>query len=166
MSICPFTNEPCLSPKIIHLDNMQLHVCEKCVNQYCILNPKIESNSMASKIISRIISYLKKEKNVKKCPKCGITTEEIKDTGQLGCAECYDYYKCSIEHVLINFHGDTVHRGKSPKHLTEEKILGIKEDIRNLKTKMKKAISIENYEVAGVLKIKIQDLEEKIKNDS
>lgn len=39
-----------------------------------------------------------------------------------------------------------------------EKQALIKDKIKNLEAKMKKAISVENYEIAGVLKTKIQEL--------
>ena len=48
------------------------------------------------------------------------------------------------------------------RRLQEEAALSVQDQIKNLEDKMAKAVKVENYEVAGVLKLKIQELREQL----
>ena len=107
-----------------------------------------------------------------KCPGCGTTPEDIMDTAKFGCSQCYDYYSSSIDHVLERCQeGSKKHVGKIPKKFSEQEekrrikkdaTLDIKAQIKNLETKMANAVKVENYEVAQVLKFKIEVLKQKL----
>jgi protein arginine kinase activator len=108
------------------------------------------------------------------CPNCGITLQEIADSKRLGCPACYDHFSAELEAVLRSVQGGMQHVGKVPKQWAKEnakrleekeKEADIHERIRLLKSKQAKAIKVENYEVAGILKIKIEELEKEL-NDS
>jgi len=103
-----------------------------------------------------------------KCPGCGVTPEDIIKTGRFGCPQCYEYYKGPIENLLIRYQGGaSKHVGKKPKgfdeaqekrRLEQEAAMDVKDQIKNLEAKMANAVKVENYEVAGVLKKKIEEL--------
>jgi protein-arginine kinase activator protein McsA len=101
-------------------------------------------------------------------------------TRRFGCASCYEYYEKTFdEYYEETFdkiikrcqNGATKHVGKSPKNLPHRKEaeLFAAEDldgkIKMLRSKMEKAIELENYEVAGVLKKRIEELKNHIKSD-
>jgi protein-arginine kinase activator protein McsA len=60
-----------------------------------------------------------------------------------------NFEKCVDKYIEENF--------SSKKDFKE-----IKDQIKILQDKMKKAIKVENYEVAGVLKLKIQELQQQL----
>lgn len=121
------------------------------------------------------------------CPSCGGTLESIAKTKQLGCPTCYDHFANELKSVLNATQGGAIqHVGKVPKRwaaehkkdLVRKKEAAAEEDkrkeeeadiherIRLLKSKQANAIKIENYEVAGVLKTKIEELEKELNDDS
>lgn len=190
MDICPFTKQPCDQKKVTHVTELkdgaftELHMCEKCAEQY--LNnpnfPEAEKKLPAPPSVGGFLGFLallmlgslaaKKRAASKQaqagCPGCGITPDDIVKTGRFGCPKCYDYYRGSIEALLVKYQdGATRHVGKKPggfdavqekRRLEAEAALSVTDQIKALEAKMANAIKIENYEVAGVLKKKIQEL--------
>lgn len=165
MDFCPFSKTPCSLPKIYHVTDifgkeiMQMHLCQKCfLNQY--------SSDAQEKIVGFISNLIKEKERIlaKKCFECGSSLEDINKSGRLGCPGCYDSFREELVPVLHRCQGENlVHIGKKPHDYekiieAKEEKLDIKERIRLLKLKMAKAIEVENYEVAGVLKKKIEEL--------
>ncbi len=110
------------------------------------------------------------------CPNCGITLQEIAETKRLGCPVCYDHFEKELHSVLRAVQGGSIqHVGKVPKKWAKEnqerleqkeREADIHERIRLLKSKQANAIKLENYEAAGVLKTKIEELEKKLNASS
>ncbi len=97
------------------------------------------------------------EKIKKACPKCGLTSKDFSKEGKLGCAFCYEYFYTKLLDIVESCHdGANQHYGKIPKNYEYQK--NIEEQILNFEQKMKNAISVENYEIAGILKQKIEEL--------
>lgn len=113
--------------------------------------------------------YNSKIRSVPPCPNCGMTSAEIVKTGRFGCPTCYTHYQTAVHNVVLRCQADVKHVGKVPKRwaaereqrrLEEEAALDVAEKIRNLKGKMAKAVEVENYEVAAILKKKIEELQQ------
>ncbi|MBI5240564.1 MAG: hypothetical protein HY926_08835 [Elusimicrobia bacterium] len=50
-----------------------------------------------------------------RCPSCGSTWTEFRETGRFGCARCYEHFAELLRPLLPRFHaGAYCHRGKSP----------------------------------------------------
>ena len=92
------------------------------------------------------------------CPVCGLTFAEFREHGRLGCSHDYVHFEKELEPLILNIHGETQHKGKSPRRNvggTES----ITELIR-LRREMKEAIGREDYEGAGKLRDQIKNVEE------
>ena len=90
----------------------------------------------------------------KRCPACGVSLEEIVDSGKIGCAECYRTFRQELMPTIQNIHGKAIHAGKHPKaHLKE-----IPERIEQLKNEMQEAVSQENFETAAKIRDEIRRL--------
>ncbi len=50
----------------------------------------------------------------RRCPACGMTFEDYKRTGLLGCAKCYRYFRRELVPALKELQGGTQHTGKTP----------------------------------------------------
>ena len=101
-----------------------------------------------------------------KCPHCGLTYEDFKKIGRLGCSECYVTFKGSLAPLLKRIHGSNQHLGKVPNAVVmkEQKVLSkIHEELEAVKTGLQKAIQKEEFEEAAALRDKIKFLEKKIK---
>ena len=94
-----------------------------------------------------------------KCPKCGLTYEDFKKVGRLGCGECYNAFKEALVPLLKRIHGSTQHCGKSPKKIA--KIVKTKNELDVLKEKLQKAVQKEDFEEAAKVRDKIKEIEKK-----
>lgn len=55
------------------------------------------------------------------CPSCGMTLEEFRVTGLLGCADCYQAFREDLLPTIRSIQGKTCHAGKAPSGEAEEK---------------------------------------------
>lgn len=180
--------------QVIHVTTLengktdQIHLCVYCAEKYLsdFLHPKPNLELSPVVDIFDFLSLLASKgliKNVKPlsyiqpqigCPGCGITPDEIKQTGRLGCPKCYEFYSGSLEKIIQKCHdGATQHVGKKPKNFKEEYHLSsakttndIQDQIKSLQSKLNNAVKLENYEVAGVLKKKIEALKQSLNSEN
>lgn len=97
-----------------------------------------------------------------RCRSCGSTLNDIKNTGKVGCASCYDTFFDDLLPIIRKVHGNTRHLGKQPgalEYTTEEEPAASKLD--TLKAELKKAIEDENFERAAQLRDEIKEQEGK-----
>lgn len=101
-----------------------------------------------------------------KCSHCGLTYEDFKKIGRLGCGECYNTFKTSLTPLLKRIHGSNQHLGKVPNPVAakEQKTLTkIHEELEAVKLDLQKAVKKEEFEEAAALRDKIKFLEKKLK---
>lgn len=91
------------------------------------------------------------------CDSCGLSYEEFRQTGKLGCVHCYDTFKPNLDTTLKSMHGMNVHCGKIPKK--SGSVLLLKREKDELKKKLALAIHKEEFEEAAKLRDKIRELE-------
>ncbi len=101
-----------------------------------------------------------------KCSSCGLSYEDFKRIGRLGCGECYKTFRTSLTPLLKRIHGAAQHLGKSPsaQSLDEAKNSNKRaQELEQAKNDLSKAIKNEEFEVAAALRDKIKFLEKKTK---
>ena len=101
-----------------------------------------------------------------KCPHCGLTYEDFKKVGRLGCSECYTTFRASLSPLLKRIHGSQQHLGKAPDpQLLKEAQANSKihEELEATKAELQKAVKREEFEEAAALRDKVKFLEKKLK---
>lgn len=101
-----------------------------------------------------------------RCAQCGLTYDDFKKIGRLGCSECYTAFKPSLVPLLKRIHGSNQHLGKSlnPQSVSEQKVSSkLHDELEIAKQELQKAIKKEEFEEAASLRDKIKFLEKKIK---
>ena len=101
-----------------------------------------------------------------RCPGCGLTYEDFKKIGRLGCSECYTVFKASLVPLLKRIHGSTQHMGKSPtpELIKAQKVSSkLHEELEAAKRELQKAVQKEEFEEAAAMRDKIKFLEKKLK---
>lgn len=96
------------------------------------------------------------------CGSCGSTLNDIKHTGKVGCADCYDEFFDELMPTIRSIHGNTVHKGKHPVieyTVNEDEKPEDTDKLTQLKADLKKAIADENFERAAQLRDEIKELE-------
>jgi protein arginine kinase activator len=91
------------------------------------------------------------------CPSCGMSFEQFKSTGKLGCAECYNTFTGEMEALLKNVQGSIRHEGKYPRRSGVS--LRQRREADQLRSRLKNAVEQENYEEAASLRDRIRALE-------
>ena len=163
------------NPATVHLteiidDKMtELHLCEACAQKK---GAQMESHFGLADLLAGLADLggqfnakTKKETKIK-CPRCGLTYEDFKRVGRLGCGECYSAFKEALLPLLKRIHGSTQHYGKSPTKKTTRtpRSVKAKNDLQELKEKLQKAIQLEEFEEAAKVRDKIRGLEKKKKS--
>lgn len=92
------------------------------------------------------------------CPHCTMTYTEFKETGRLGCSECYEVFRLPLAPLLKRIHGTDRHSGKSPAGVSEVK--NREAEMRVLKRRLEVSIQSEDFEEAARLRDQIRTLEQ------
>ena len=98
----------------------------------------------------------------RRCETCGSFFLEIANTGQVGCAECYDVFGDELFPLIRRIHGDTTHCGQHSDRAVQkaEKHEPTKEEkIAQLKNELDAAVKEQNFERAAELRDTIKGME-------
>lgn len=90
----------------------------------------------------------------RRCPTCGLTDHELRQTGRVGCPDCYQTFADILDPYVQKVHGATRHIGASPAAEPAKA-----DPIDTLKAQLKTAIEQEDYEQAAHLRDEIRRLE-------
>ena len=146
--------------EIINDQMSELHLCETCANQK---GAQVESHFGLADLLSGLADFSKtsepEEGATKACAACGMTYDDFRKVGRLGCAECYPTFKRSLGSLLKRIHGSPLHVGKSPLRLLKSAKVA-KSELLELKRKLERAVEQEAFEEAARLRDQIRRLEQ------
>ncbi len=94
------------------------------------------------------------------CKTCGISFLDIRNTGKLGCPDCYQAFAEELESSLKRIHGNSQHTGKIPLRSGEN--TRVKRRIEELKEQLQSAIMAEDYEKAAEIRDMMKEIEKKL----
>ena len=153
--------------QIINGVKTEMNLCQQCAAEEGILGSEVFSTFApfsVQNLLSGLMDFLPGIKKVEdeqlKCEYCGMTYEEFKEKGRLGCSHCYDSFKEELNPLMRRIHGSFEHRGKIPKKAGGA--LRVKREIEELKEELEKAIKEERYERAAEIRDKIKEIEKGI----
>ncbi|MGE4357173.1 MAG: UvrB/UvrC motif-containing protein [Candidatus Omnitrophota bacterium] len=151
--------------EIINNQITEMHICEDCAREKSI---QMEQQFGVSDLLAGIadlgttLGEKTKAELKLKCENCGMTYEDFKKIGRLGCSECYASFRKNLVPLLKRIHGSVQHLGKVPQKMVKE--AKRKSEIDILKEKLQEAIQKEEFEEAAKLRDRIRDLEKKNQN--
>ena len=144
---------------------IEVHLCEDCAKKK---TEEFQKQFNITDFLSELVDINSGDKLTSpkvKCSRCGLTYEDFKKTGRLGCAQCYEDMKTQIIPLLKNIHGTTKHKGKTP-HLKIKEQASTEDRLKELRLYLERAVKLEEYEEAAAIRDEIKDLENKIKRNS
>jgi protein arginine kinase activator len=98
-------------------------------------------------------SGLEVPQNQLRCGQCGMTYEEFRKGGLLGCPDCYTAFETAMTPLLQRAHeGASTHLGKVPSHAGNDELR--QQRLRQLRRELEEAVAAEQYERAA----KIRDM--------
>lgn len=128
------------------------HLCSECAYQNGLTS--LFSGLTFHPIFQGLSSAVREPK--KRCPQCGITLDEIVESGRIGCSECYHYFRTELMPTIQNIHGKATHVGKRPASVSQT--VPMKPRIAQLRDDLQEAVQKEKYEEAAKLRDKIKEL--------
>ncbi len=153
--------------KIVNNQKTEMHLCEQCAQERGELgfmgNIQINFPNLLSGFFD-----LDQHFNVEAPPtkeeqercSCGLSFNDFRELGQLGCSSCYRTFGQQIDPILRRIHGHTRHTGKVPRK--HEGKLSLQRKIQSLRQELNEVVSREEYEKAAQLRDEIHGLEKEL----
>lgn len=128
---------------IFNNETHEMHLCSGCAKK----------NGIAS-ILPSMTGLVS---NKKSCKYCGLSYDDFKENGRLGCSGCYESFSKELAALVRRMHGRTQHIGKVPERKKAEVFR--EKELLVLKRELRKLIGEEKYEEAAVTRDQINLLE-------
>jgi protein arginine kinase activator len=100
------------------------------------------------------------------CPSCGATLRDFRQTGRLGCADCYRAFEPQLRDLLRRVHGNAQHAGEryrgaaaSPPPAADDSSRASGDTLPDLRERLRRAVEAEDFELAARLRDAIRGLE-------
>lgn len=146
-----------------------LHLCAQCSKQGSLENDAQTEGSTSSegsqnKKLNAAVGQLPGADSHKgPCSGCGMTYEEFRKIGRLGCSKCYEAFEPALRRLLKRIHGSKTHVGRGPRasqaapkaEVVEQK----PQDLEQLQQELQAAVDAEEYERAAGLRDRVARLQ-------
>jgi len=94
-----------------------------------------------------------------RCAGCGASLRDFRETGRVGCAECYRSFDAPLRELLRRLHGSTHHTGKRYTGVEALPVLAPPASLRELRDQLRQAIEAEQFELAAELRDRLRENE-------
>jgi len=139
------------------------HLCPACAEQLGVAQPKAPPKFSAD-ILEDLLGGLKSgtptaPRPTDSCPGCGMTPQDFRSKGRLGCPRCYDAFRTDLMPLLQRIHEANNHRGRLPGRVPQAPPPTDDKDLAALRKKLEDAVRGERYEEAAQLRDDLRRLE-------
>ena len=93
------------------------------------------------------------------CPACGATLRDFRESGRVGCAECYLAFDVPLRELLRRLHGSTHHTGRRYAGTAPPPAAIAEASARDLRDQLRRAIDAEQFELAAELRDRLRERE-------
>jgi protein arginine kinase activator len=154
-------------PAVIHLTQIventhtEQHLCEACAAAQGIQTEA----SLATFPLGNLLASLGKgpaaqlpaAADAGRCPACGATLQDFRESGRLGCPDCYRAFEAPLRTLLRRIHGASRHIGEpyaapTAAATTEPPV----DKLADLRGRLRRAVEAENFELAARLRDEIR----------
>ncbi len=141
---------------------MEFHICPECAREHGITGGEFKAiipmEGLTSGPEPEEEAARRIAEDTKTCPMCNQTYRGFKESGRLGCAQCYDAFAEEIEPLLRRIQAGLRHTGKAPNQ-AHTAILDVVPMIQRKREQLRQAVSSEDFEAAARLRDEIKSLE-------
>lgn len=149
--------------QVEHDSKVTLHLCEQCAQQKGVETGVAIMKSPLGNFLGALgkgAALVPAGAEGVRCPACGSSLRDFRDTGRLGCDQCYAAFDAHLRDLLRRLHGSSQHVGERYDAPGES---GSGADPRShlldLKAQLRRAVEGENFELAAELRDQIRVLE-------
>jgi len=153
---------------VIHLTQIvneqvtTLHLCERCAAEKGVESPSSAPKTPLGTFLAAMGEELPEApapRSVDTCPRCGGSLQDFRESGRLGCSECYRSFEVPLRDLLRRLHGSTHHMGERYAESGEGSAPGGKPRATELREQLRVAVETENFELAAELRDRLRVLE-------
>lgn len=126
----------------------ELFVCDECAgkDESGGLSPMGMADFLFGIGVKNKVTASISDKDEKSCPQCHMRKSDFNKSSRMGCADCYDVFEEELQPMLAVMHKKFKHTGKVPGN--EKLALSIE----RLENDLAKAIEIQDFETAAVIR--------------
>jgi len=147
--------------EIVNNKKSEYHVCEKCAEEkgynVSLGKSKVTIGDLVAGMVDQSLGTDEGKIGRVQCPRCHMVYSSFKETGRLGCAECYTTFRTQLRPLLRRIHGSTKHVGKSP--VRDAARVAARREVHRLHEEMQRAVDREEFEKAAELRDQIRRME-------
>jgi protein arginine kinase activator len=149
--------------QVEHDSKVTLHLCEQCAQQKGVETGAAVMKSPLGNFLGALgkgAALVPPGADGLRCPACGSLLRDFRDTGRLGCDQCYVAFDAHLRDLLRRLHGSSQHVGE---RYETPGAAGAESDPRSrlleLKAQLRRAVEGEDFELAAELRDRIRVLE-------
>jgi protein arginine kinase activator len=153
---------------VIHLTQIvneqvtTLHLCERCAAEKGVESPGSQPKTPLGTFLAAMGQELPEQAPAPRagenCPRCGGTLQDFRESGRLGCSDCYRAFEVPLRDLLRRLHGSTHHMGERyTDHETAPPVQ--RGQAAELREQLRLAVETENFELAAELRDRLRVLE-------
>ncbi|HUR95998.1 MAG TPA: UvrB/UvrC motif-containing protein [Gemmatimonadales bacterium] len=157
---------------VIHLTQIvneqvtTLHLCEKCAAEKGVDSPGSAVKTPLGSFLAEMTKgpeQLPSPRTADSCQRCGGSFQDFRETGRLGCSDCYRAFEAPLRDLLRRLHGSTHHLGEryaereAPQ--TMDAVVPQGSRSSELREQLRLAVEAENFELAAELRDRLRVME-------
>ncbi len=148
--------------QIVNEQVTTVHLCERCAAE-----KGVEGGGLAAKTpLGDFLAAIGKGQlgvplgtvELTQCPTCGATLQDFRESGRLGCADCYRTFETQMRDLLRRVHGSTHHVGERYARRGSDAV-SVDRAQEDLREQLRLAVETENFELAAELRDRLRVLE-------
>jgi protein arginine kinase activator len=153
---------------VIHLTQIvneqvtTLHLCERCAAEKGVESPsgvvKTPLGSFLAAMGKNLPETVAAPRSGETCGRCGGSLQDFRESGRLGCPECYRSFEVPLRELLRRLHGSTHHVGERYAEHGGAPADGRVESAQ-LREQLRLAVETENFELAAELRDRLRVME-------
>ena len=147
--------------QVEHDTKVTLHLCEQCAQEKGIETGSAVLKSPLGTFLSAMGkgTTLPVPADTLQCASCGATLRDFRDSGRLGCAQCYQSFEEHLRDLLRRLHGSSQHVGERYLAPGASGEASPKSPLLDLRDQLRRAVDNEDFELAAELRDRIRVLE-------
>ena len=154
---------------VIHLTQIvneqvtTLHLCERCAAEKGVESPGAAPKTPLGTFLAAMGQELPEQTPAPRtgdtCPRCGGSLQDFRESGRLGCSECYRSFEVPLRDLLRRLHGSTHHMGERYAERAVAVPRTGSSSATELREQLRVAVETENFELAAELRDRLRVLE-------
>jgi protein arginine kinase activator len=152
---------------VIHLTQIvneqvtTLHLCERCAAEKGVESPGSAVKTPLGSFLAamgKAPEQTPSPRSADTCHRCGATFQDFRQSGRLGCPDCYRTFETPLRDLLRRLHGSTHHLGEryAERQASAEEA---REKVADLREQLRLAVETENFELAAELRDRLKVME-------